>query len=291
MAIYCRPSGIYYVQFAYQNKNYIKSSNSRNRQDAVELEQQMRADLINNKNRIKLTEAIAQYLEANKNATRYKNLASIGKWYIDNTADIYLDELDLSILKTKQVSVGTLNQYIIFINQLNKLGYTPANIKIKTARPDNKQLRYLSKQEEDRILAKLKPAEHDLVILLLDTGARLNEILSLEDHQIDLVNRTISLWRSKVKNESLLYMTPRVFEILSNGSDFRNANIQHLRTVLPVRIHDLRHTCASRLVQNGLSIQETQIILGHSDIQSTLRYAHLDQRRVMQKAMNILSSG
>jgi integrase len=56
---------------------------------------------------------------------------------------------------------------------------------------------------------------YDLVILLLDTGARYSEIANIEWSRIDLASRTIHLWRQKVQNETVLYMTDRVFEVLS----------------------------------------------------------------------------
>ena len=45
-----------------------------------------------------------------------------------------------------------------------------------------------------------------------------------------------------------------------------------------VTIHTLRHTHASRLIQNGMSIYEVKEILGHSDIKTTMRYAYLERR-------------
>ena len=44
-----------------------------------------------------------------------------------------------------------------------------------------------------------------------------------------------------------------------------------------VRIHDLRHTFASFLVNTGHSLYEVQKLLGHSDPRTTMRYAHLGQ--------------
>ena len=47
-----------------------------------------------------------------------------------------------------------------------------------------------------------------------------------------------------------------------------------------VRIHDMRHTYASRLVQNGAPLQAVSRLLGHSDIRTTMRYAHLSQHNL-----------
>ncbi len=55
-------------------------------------------------------------------------------------------------------------------------------------------------------------------------------------------------------------------------------------------IHDFRHTCASRLLQNGLNLYEVASILGHRDVQTTQRYAHLESRDVSQRARDILEA-
>ena len=55
------------------------------------------------------------------------------------------------------------------------------------------------------------------------------------------------------------------------------------------RIHTLRHTHTSRLVQNGMSVYEVKESLGHTDIKTTLRYAHLEQRQVSSKARDVIN--
>ena len=96
---------------------------------------------------------------------------------------------------------------------------------------------YLSVEEERRLVEELDPRRegfaitpyeerspdvkrfqqdaYDLVILLLDTGARYGEISGLELQQVNLIDRTLQLWRPKVQNESVLYMTDRVHRVLS----------------------------------------------------------------------------
>ncbi len=55
-------------------------------------------------------------------------------------------------------------------------------------------------------------------------------------------------------------------------------------------IHDFRHTCASRLIHNGLSLYEVASILGHTDVQTTQRYAHLKCRDVSRRARVIMEA-
>ena len=51
-----------------------------------------------------------------------------------------------------------------------------------------------------------------------------------------------------------------------------------------VRIHDLRHSFASFLINNGRSLYEVQKILGHTQVRTTQRYAHLAQETLLEAA-------
>jgi integrase len=193
-------------------------------------------------------------------------------------------------------------------------------------------LRYLTQHEERRLLKEVDPRRdiknyppyqcrspemlramwdvHDLVILLLDTGARYSEIAGLEWRQVHLESCTIGLWRSKVQNESVLYMTDRAFQILQRrlsecrGSQhvFQNkkggkrgyASIAIRKAIRRAEladccIHTLRHTHASRLVQNGITVYEVKEVLGHTDIKTTMRYAHLERQEVLSRARDVIN--
>jgi integrase len=85
---------------------------------------------------------------------------------------------------------------------------------------------YLSEEAEERLLTYLLNRAphaagtgdwqyeiHDVVVLLLDTGARYNEI-SLEWKQVDLKQKTLDLWRGKTDSVSYVNMTDRVHRVL-----------------------------------------------------------------------------
>lgn len=225
--------------------------------------------------------------------------------------------------------LGVIRGTLIFAK---RMGYQVSDIEFPKMKVDKGRLRYLSFDEEKRLLIAIDPRRevkglakyedrhqllksemndmYDFLVILLDTGARHGEIRTLEWSRIDLNEKVISLWRPKVRNESIIFMTDRVFDILqrrklesvgpyvftdrSGGPKrYSPASIRKAfdRAGLPgCTAHTLRHTHASRLIQNGLNIYEVKEMLGHSDIKTTLRYAHIEQRSVSKKAREVINN-
>lgn len=172
--------------------------------------------------------------------------------------------------------------------------------------------RYLSVQEEELLLAASCHGLRVFIRMGLLTGMRKGELLGLQWGMVDLHRRMIRLPGSQTKsrkprdigiNDELLEIlvevgpsldpTQRVLLNPDTGAPWTSIEDLFDRAVgrsriLKCRIHDLRHTCASRMAQAGVSLGELRIFLGHGDIRTTMRYAHF-QRDEAARANAVLS--
>lgn len=131
--------------------------------------------------------------------------------------------------------------------------------------------------------------------LLILTGARLSEILTLQWDWIDFENSRIRLPDSKTGAKTI-YLSPPAKQVLIGLQRYEDnphvicgaragAHLVNLQKpwrsirkqagLDDVRIHDLRHSFASIAVANGMSLPMIGKLLGHSQPQTTARYAHL----------------
>jgi len=171
---------------------------------------------------------------------------------------------------------------------------------------DNQVDNHLDDEQVDRLVKVLREDKNRTVSLtlmfLLATGARLGEGLKAEWKQLNLAS---GVWRipatnSKSKkmkdlplNSSALWVIDQLdtegksrllFPSPITGEPFTTITRQWYRlrkkAGLPsnVRIHDLRHTFASRMVSAQRSLFEVQRLLGHADPRTSQRYAHLSMK-------------
>ncbi|MFC1578982.1 tyrosine-type recombinase/integrase, partial [Pseudomonadota bacterium] len=167
------------------------------------------------------------------------------------------------------------------------------------ARPENnKRLRYLSEEELLRLQDACRKSDWDrlylLVLMALMTGARQGELLNLRWEHIDFTQRTAMLEKTKngdrraltlpypVVEELMRYRMPDglLFPGLKRRDKPRNFKRHWLAALQAAdiqnfRFHDLRHTAASYLAMNGATLLEIGEVLGHRNLETTRRYAHL----------------
>lgn len=159
-----------------------------------------------------------------------------------------------------------------------------------------RRLRYLSEEEERALTLRLENGKipkwlKDLVIVGLDTGMRQGEMIeALTRSCIDSVNDMIVLYQPKTQRSKMIPMTNRVKEVLNDGTgiSFNRVSPRTINryfsklcsqsSITDFRFHDLRHTFASKLAIKGVPIHVISELLGHTNIQMTMRYAHLSPK-------------
>lgn len=364
-------SPYWYMSFQVNNKPVFKSTKTTNKAQAQRIEAETRKQMIEAlhfevKEEATLKEVIDFYVDSRKDCGRITNDETYSRKLLGTKispttkkiVSIYgfeasmmfhdLKTRDLFKLLTARRSEGnsdsTVIQELLFINGLIKtakqLGYRLPDIDTELFKKEHKlkqakkPIRYLSADEEARLLAELDPLKvhrgmaslekqtpmmkrmkqdaFDFVVVLLDSGARYDEVASITWEQIDLNEKLIRLIRPKVDNESTLYMTDRMYSVLKRRSENKNSDV-HVFTakdggarkynpralasaikradIKNCTYHTMRKTLGSKLVRGGLAISDVSVILGHSSVTTTADYyASLCPAAASKRAMEMLNT-
>ena len=166
--------------------------------------------------------------------------------------------------------------------------------------PNNAKERYLTAAETQRLYEALDQSENTqlkhIVSLLLMFGCRKRELLDAQWEHFDLERRNWRIPMSKNGKARNIPISARALEVLNSLPRWKGCPyvIPNPETQKPygnlyhpwdkvrkqvglddLRMHDLRHTFASNLVNSGQSIYVVSKLLGHSQIKTTTRYSHL----------------
>jgi integrase len=157
-------------------------------------------------------------------------------------------------------------------------------------------VRFLTPEEATRLLTAAQKSRNtalvDLVEFAMFTGLRRGEALGLTWDRVDRSRGVVLLIETKNGHPREVQLSANADAALArrwtpdatglvfgsrNWNSFRQAWVAAVKAagIAKFRFHDLRHTTASWLVQQGRSLREVKELLGHSDIGITMRYAHL----------------
>lgn len=228
------------------------------------------------------------------------------------TADV--DDYVAHLRNKQRNGPATINRKLaalsaMFTDAADRDGCTRKPRIIRQPEPTHR-IRYLTTEEEMMALSLFQQwgqlHVRDAVVVLIDTGMRVGELLAMQVKDVDLKENIISIWQNKGDLPRSVPMTDRVRQIIqarcdrSRGLvffDLRREVLRYywdrVRSALDLDNddqfvpHALRHTCATRLVQAGVSLFVVQKLLGHSTITVTQRYAHLAQSN-LQGAIDVL---
>lgn len=237
--------------------------------------------------------------------------------------DVYLDDITAAMIVRMMAEMraagyapGTCNRPIIILRYMLNLArkWGVPRLEINPARdveiyPEQGRERFLSAAETEALMLSIREDENQVaakaIELLLLTGARRNEITQAKWDYVDFAERTLFVPLSKSGKPRFIALNEPALALLSTWyetaesewifpSDRTGKPCPALfypwdrirkRAGLPdVRLHDLRHSYASYLVNNGVSIYVVQQLLGHTQTRTTQRYAHLDRDTLNEAA-------
>lgn len=187
--------------------------------------------------------------------------------------------------------------------------------------PENRRERFLSEQEFASLESAMQRAERNLTEsphvlamfrIMMHTGCRPGEARHLKWDYVDFTNRVIRLPKeaTKEKRPKTLFITPYIEGVLKNirrmeGNPYvvvseRNDGKPIMDVKKPwdrikkaagitteLHLHDLRHSHASMANALGYSLPMIGALLGHTQAQTTLRYAHLATDHLRKAAEDI----
>ena len=324
------------IEFTYLGETVRRSSGTPSKSQARELEAEWRRQI---HDRVKagkapsitLGEAIDRYyltvLEPDgKPDTLKAALYSLNQIRTHFGPDRRLDQITQAevaawrdkLLTEKGLSAGGANRLYAWVRAIVNLARDDWNVaaptfRLKMLKEPRGRVRYLTDEEEARLLGACAPHLRDIVTFIMDSGARRAEMRGLlwsdvrfegdravvafratetksgKARQVPLPVRSTELLRRLRKP---LGEKPRTLNIpvflspvrslggkLKAGADNRTAFQAACRRagIEDFRLHDLRHHYASRLARRGVSLQQIGGLLGHASIKMTERYAHLVQ--------------
>ena len=265
----------------------------------------------------KLAHFIQEYLEyakSNKAPKSYLRDIEVLKHFtgiipVDRLAAITPAQLEAYKAKRREQGAkpGTVNRELNTIKaMLNKavawgyLSKNPAQT-VKKLKDPRRQVRFLSPQEIRKLLEAANERLRRIIVTLLYTGLRRDELIHLTWEDLDFQKKLLSVqakdgWHPKDYEARHIPMGERLLNLLrsqkrgdcphafSNGDggplngnilsrDFRK--LARSCDIKNASIHTLRHTFASYMVMNGVDLYTVQKLLGHSSIKTTEIYAHL----------------
>ena len=260
------------------------------------------------------------YKKAANSDVSYLNnqiLPVLGKKYLDEITK--KDIIDFHHgLRAKGYKPGTCNRSLILLRYAFNLAirWEIPGIKSNPTKDvplfddhDGKRDRFLSPEETQRLFVAVQQSSNPMlqyiITMLILTGARKREVLDCRWEDLDLDKRQWRIPTTKAGRPRYVPLSSGAITLLANvphdsrcpyvfanpktkkpyESIFNSWNTARKQAGLSeVRIHDLRHSFASFLVNAGRSLYEVQRILGHTQIKTTQRYAHLSQDTLLDAA-------
>ena len=215
--------------------------------------------------------------------------------------------------KLKHATPGRANRITALIRAVlrkaeREWGWIDKAPSIRRLKEDNKRIRWITRQEVERLYGELPAHLEAMVRFSLSTGLRESNVTGLEWSQIDLRRKVawihpdqakakkaigiplnadaIQVIRLQIGKHDRYVFTYKGNPVLKAGGNAWKKALDRA-SIASFRWHDLRHTWASWHVQAGTPLNVLQELGGWSDHSMVLRYAHLAPEHLAEYASNI----
>ena len=319
------------VSVSFHGKRVRQTITGSNLHGAKEIEAKIKSELVSgeyyDRRQAKITleqfvkEKYLPYAKDKKSYNREESLLRL--WIlpvIGSKALSNISPLDIEKVKKGMVNSGksprTIEYALAVIRQaFNKaiewdvyIGVNPVS-KVKKPKKDNRRIRFLTKEEAEKLLDELKKRSvqvYEMAYLSLYTGMRFSEIANLTWRDIDFQNGIIAIKDPKNNTGRVAYITQGLKDMLMdkqrrekpkrpnnlvfhrNGEPYKQVPETFKTAVAKLGLNDgitdprdkvvfhtLRHTFASWLAIQGTPIYTIKELMGHKTLAMTERYAHL----------------
>ena len=172
--------------------------------------------------------------------------------------------------------------------------------KISYEKENNERDRWLTEDEEKRLLESSPEWLCEIIVFALNTGLRQGELLSLEWNRVNLFHKTILIEKTKNSKPKTVPLNQIAMDVIlrkseekvrrikndfvfvsSHGTKIDRHNLRRAfnsavrkAEIVDFKFHDLRHSFCTKLAQRGVDIYKIAKLAGHEDIRMTQRYSH-----------------
>jgi len=328
MAIYKR-SKTWYIDFQINGCRVHQSAKTQVKQEAQELHDKLKNDLwkqskLGEKPRYTWRETVVRLMREStrKSKDAEDRLALI--WLDKILGKLYLDQIDRQVIdriiqvkSAEGVKNATANRLAQFVRTIlrkarDEWEWIDSVPVFRLLKEPKERVRYLEREEADRLIADLPSHVSVMARFALATGLRMSNVTGLTWKSVDLKRRCAWVKASDAKagvaiavplsNDAMVVLRELAgkhseYVFSYRGNRIRNAGDKAWRASLKrceiddFHWHDLRHTWASWHIQAGTPLAVLKELGGWADIGMVQKYAHFGSEHLAEYANNISTLG
>lgn len=327
MSLYKR-GAVYWIRFTTPDGRELRETAATgDRKKAQEYHDQRKADCwriakLGEQPRHTWQEAVIRWIEANPEHSHLEDIKRIFRDADPLLGHLYLDQINPEMIEviTHHFRTGTRKPTLKPLSVNSKLSAIRAVLnaaqgwgwcvapKIKPLPVIERRLRWITREEADRLIAELPPHVASMARFSLATGLREKNVCELEWNQIDLERRIAWIHADQAKARRIITIPLNSDAVVVlreqqsqhsryvftwRGRPLSRANRKAWQAALKraglegLRWHDLRHTWASWHVQAGTPLAVLKELGGWATLEMVMRYAHLAPAHLAEHAERI----